>query len=62
MFDLHRMIEMERSMSDSALKAKREALYQMRKGKNINERVYHRLRDELDLKEETLNHHKSSKH
>lgn len=61
-FDLHRMIEMERSMSDSALKAKREALYQMRKGKNINERVYHRLRDELDLKEETLNHHKSSKH
>ena len=49
-------------MSDSALKAKREALYQMRKGKNINERVYHRLRDELDLKEETLNHHKSSKH
>ncbi|WP_407901234.1 Na+/H+ antiporter [Providencia rustigianii] len=61
-FDLHRMIEMERSMSGSALKAKRDALYQMRKGKNINERVYHRLRDELDLKEETLNHNKSSKH
>lgn len=61
-FDLHRMIDMERNMSRSALKAKREALYQMRKGKNINERVYHRLRDELDLKEETLNHHKSTKH
>ncbi|MFV8147939.1 Na+/H+ antiporter, partial [Enterobacter cloacae complex sp.6722787] len=26
-FDLHRMIEMERSMSNSAFKAKREALY-----------------------------------
>nr|WP_232007533.1 hypothetical protein [Providencia heimbachae] len=49
-------------MSKSALKSKREALYQMRKGKNINERVYHRLRDELDLKEETLNHHKNAKH
>ena len=61
-FDLHRMIDMERNMSRSALKAKREALYQMRKGKNINERVYHRLRDELDLKEETLNHYKSAKH
>ncbi|WP_369309756.1 Na+/H+ antiporter [Providencia rettgeri] len=61
-YDLHRMIEMEREMSRSALKAKRDALYQMRKGKNINERVYHRLRDELDLKEETLNHHKSGKH
>ncbi|MBP6123988.1 MULTISPECIES: Na+/H+ antiporter [Providencia] len=61
-FDLHRMIDMEREMSKSALKAKREALYQMRKGKNINERVYHRLRDELDLKEETLNHHKNAKH
>ncbi|KLN47424.1 sodium:proton antiporter, partial [Providencia rettgeri] len=57
-YDLHRMIEMERQMSNSALKAKREALYLMRKNKNINERVYHRLRDELDLKEETLNHHK----
>lgn len=61
-FDLHKMIDMERNMSRSALKAKRDALYQMRKGKNINERVYHRLRDELDLKEETLNHHKSNKH
>lgn len=61
-YDLHRMIDMERSMSHSALQAKRDALYQMRKGKNINERVYHRLRDELDLKEETLNHHKSKKH
>lgn len=61
-YDLHRMIEMERQMSNSALKAKREALYQMRKNKNINERVYHRLRDELDLKEETLNHHKNGKH
>ncbi|HBO24585.1 MULTISPECIES: Na+/H+ antiporter [unclassified Providencia] len=61
-FDLHKMIDMERNMSRSALKAKRDALYQMRKGKNINERVYHRLRDELDLKEETLNHHKNNKH
>ncbi|EJD6614555.1 Na+/H+ antiporter [Providencia rettgeri] len=61
-YDLHRMIEMERDMSKSALKAKREALYLMRKNKNINERVYHRLRDELDLKEETLNHHKKGKH
>ncbi|MFW0929200.1 Na+/H+ antiporter [Providencia sp. VP23HZSY-1] len=61
-YDLHRMIEMERDMSKSALKAKREALYLMRKNKNINERVYHRLRDELDLKEETLNHHKKEKH
>lgn len=61
-YDLHRMIEMERQMSNSALKAKREALYLMRKNKNINERVYHRLRDELDLKEETLNHHKNGKH
>lgn len=61
-YDLHRMIEMERQMSNSALKAKRDALYLMRKNKNINERVYHRLRDELDLKEETLNHHKNGKH
>ncbi|EKT53011.1 Na+/H+ antiporter [Providencia burhodogranariea] len=61
-YDLHRMIDMERAMSRSALQVKRDALYQMRKGKNINERVYHRLRDELDLKEETLNHHKSKKH
>jgi len=61
-YDLHKMIDMEREMSKSALKAKRDALYQMRKSKNINERVYHRLRDELDLKEETLNHHKNGKH
>lgn len=61
-YDLHKMINMEREMSKSALKAKRDALYQMRKSKNINERVYHRLRDELDLKEETLNHHKNGKH
>ncbi|MDL9984629.1 Na+/H+ antiporter [Providencia rettgeri] len=61
-YDLHKMIDMERQMSKSALKAKRDALYQMRKSKNINERVYHRLRDELDLKEETLNHHKNGKH
>ncbi|MGG4609753.1 Na+/H+ antiporter [Providencia sp. Me31A] len=61
-YDLHKMIEMERDMSKSALKAKRDALYLMRKNKNINERVYHRLRDELDLKEETLNHHKKAKH
>ncbi|GAB1437501.1 Na+/H+ antiporter [Providencia sp.] len=61
-YDLHKMIEMERNMSKSALKAKRDALYLMRKNKNINERVYHRLRDELDLKEETLNHHKKAKH
>lgn len=61
-YDLHRMIDMERQMSNSALKAKRDALYLMRKNKNINERVYHRLRDELDLKEETLNHHKNGKH
>lgn len=61
-YDLHKMIDMEREMSKSALKAKRDALYQMRKSKNINERVYHRLRDELDLKEETLNHHKDGKH
>lgn len=61
-YDLHKMIDMEREMSKLALKAKRDALYQMRKSKNINERVYHRLRDELDLKEETLNHHKNGKH
>ncbi|WP_272518357.1 MULTISPECIES: Na+/H+ antiporter [unclassified Providencia] len=61
-YDLHKMIDMEREMSKSALKAKRDALYQMRKSKNINERVHHRLRDELDLKEETLNHHKNGKH
>ncbi|UDG80942.1 Sodium, potassium, lithium and rubidium/H(+) antiporter [Candidatus Hartigia pinicola] len=61
-YDLHKVIDMERDMSHLALQAKRDALYQMYKNKNINERVYYRLRDELDLKEETLNHHKNTKY
>ncbi|MEQ4924390.1 Na+/H+ antiporter [Proteus hauseri] len=55
--DLKRLFSMERQLSRSALKTEREALQQLRKSRHINEHVYHRLRHELDLKEEALNHH-----
>lgn len=50
---------MERKLSRSALKVERDALQQLRKSRHISEHIYHRLRHELDLKEEALNHHLS---
>ena len=57
--DLKRLFSMERKLSRSALKVERDALQQLRKSRHISEHIYNRLRHELDLKEEALNHHLS---
>lgn len=57
--DLKRLFSMERQLSRSALKIERDTLQQLRKSRHISEHIFHRLRHELDLKEEALNHHLS---
>ncbi|WP_337135775.1 hypothetical protein [Proteus terrae] len=46
-------------MSRSVLKIERDTLQQLRKLCHTSEHIFHRLRHELDLKEETLNYHLS---
>ncbi|MBG5949289.1 hypothetical protein GWJ01_08570 [Proteus sp. G2618] len=58
-FDLKRLFSMERQLSRSALKMERDTLQQLRKLRHTSEHIFHCLRHELDLKEETLNHHLS---
>lgn len=55
--DMWKLAEVERQLRREALRAERDELYLLRKTKNINDEVHRKLLREIDLKEESLNHH-----